>query len=362
VPVGAREIDVAGKVVMPGMIDAYTHIGLVEVGAVAATNDVLEGVEPVTPQMRVIDAIHPGSELFPVARTTGVTAALCAPGEGTVISGQSALIRLAGASVDDMVIRFPVGIHVNLGEPPKLRFGKENHEPGTRMGIAALLRKTLMEAGNYVRKREERPDGEGERETPGRDLGMEAMIPVLEGKIPLIVRAHRLDDIETALRIADEFGVRIVLNHATEAYRIADEIARRDIPVLAGPVTTQPSRMETLGAIYENAAILSAAGVRIALQTAEDHNVRNLPYQAGLAVAYGMPREEALRAITLYPAEIFGVADRMGSLEAGKTADIAVFDGDPLEPRTRLERLFMRGEEVSIETRQTELYRRYLAD
>ena len=364
VPADARTIDVSGMIVMPGMIDSFTHLGLVEVSMVSATSDIVEGIEPAAPQMRVIDALNPNSELIPVARTTGVTTVLCAPGEGNVISGQSALIDLSGDHVDAMTVKFPVGMHANLGEAAKHPSWKESKPPQTRMGIAAILRQTIVDTQNYMRKWEEyeKKGARDEKDPPGRDLRMEAMIPVLRGEIPLVVRAHRLDDIQTALRIADEFGICLILNHATEGYKIADELARRKIPVLLGPVTTQPSSMERLGAIYENAAILSAAGVKIALQSAESHNVRILPYHAGLAVAYGLPREEALKAVTIYPAEIFGVADFLGSLEAGKIANVAVFDGDPLEPRSRLVHLMIHGREVDLQNRQTELFERYLAE
>jgi imidazolonepropionase-like amidohydrolase len=370
-PPEARVIDIEGKVVMPGMIDAYTHLGLVEIGLVKATRDILEDVEASTPQMMVVDAINPQSELIPVARSTGVTTVLVAPGEGNVLSGQSALIDLFGESVDDMVINSPVAVHINLGESPKHPWGKEIKAPQTRMGIASILRNALVETQNYMRKWEayekgQKGDGKqsnwNEHGPPSRDLQKESLVPVIKGEIPLIVRAHRVDDIETAIRISDEFGIRLILNHATDGYKVAGELARRNIPVLLGPVTTQPSSMEKLGAIYENAAILSASGVKIALQTANDHNVRILPYHAGLAVTYGLPREEALKAVTVYPAEIFGVADRYGSLESGKVANIAVFDGDPFEPLTRLEHLFIRGHEVDLSNRQIELYQRYLQE
>jgi imidazolonepropionase-like amidohydrolase len=371
IPDGASVVDVRGKVVMPGMIDAFTHLGLVEVSLVEATDDILEGgVDPSTPQMSVVDAINPYSDLIPVSRTTGVTTVLCAPGEGNVISGQSALIDLRGDRVDRMVVKSPVGMHVNLGEPPKRLYGKDDKTPQTRMGIAAVLRSALVETENYIRKWEEyekkprKGDRSNERRQgpPSIDLKFEALIPVIRGEIPLIVRAHRVDDIETALRISDEFGVRLVLNHATDGYKIVEELARRDIPVLLGPVTTQPTSMEKLGAIYENAAILNAAGVRIALQTSQSHNVRILPYHAGLSVAYGLPREAALRAVTINPAEIFGVSDRLGSIEKGKIANIAVFDGDPFEPLTRLEHLFIQGQEVDLANRHTELYEKFLQE
>jgi imidazolonepropionase-like amidohydrolase len=361
-PGGARVIDVKGKVVMPGMIDSYTHLGLVEVGAVEATNDIIEKVDPSTPQMRTIDAFNPLSEVIPVARSTGVTTVLCAPGEKTVISGQSALVDLYGKNMDEMVVKVPAGIHVNLGESPKHRW-EDNKEPQTRMGIAAILRGTLVETINYMSKwKNYKSNGAKWEKPPSRDLRLEAMVPVLKGATPLIISAHRLDDIETAIRITDEFGIRLILNHATEGYKIADQLAKREIPVLLGPVTTQPSSMEKLGAIYENAALLNASGVKIAIQSSNTHNVRILPYQAGLAAAYGLPKEEALKAITIYPAEIYGVSDDVGSLVKGKVANIVVFDGDPLEPLTNLEYMFIRGREVELKNRQTLLYEKYLRE
>jgi len=196
-------------------------------------------------------------------------------------------------------------------------------------------------------------------ERPERDLRKEALIPVLTGEMPLIVRAHRADDILTAIRIADEFGLRMILDQGTEAYKVAEELAKRRIPVLVGPITTQPDRMETLGAIYENAAKLVEAGVKIAIQTDEVHHVRHLPFEAGLAVAYGLPWEEAIRAITLSPAEIFGAQDKVGSLANGTEANFFVADGDPLELTTHIEQVYIRGSAVPRTNRQIEQYMKY---
>ena len=372
VPPEARVIDGRGKVVVPGLIDAGTSLGLVEISGVAVTRDFNESNEPVMPHLRVIDAFNPNSELIPVARLGGVTSALSAPGEQGLISGQSALVRLHGDTLKKVLLRFPVGIHVNLGEPTKSHFGERKTMPSTRMGMAALLRETLIKAAEYRDKWERfeakansPPDPDSgdkskdEAVPPDRDLRWEALAPVLRGELPLIVRAHRVDDIGTALRLADEFEVKVVLRFATEAWRVADDIARRGVPVILGPVTTQPGSMETVGAIYENAAMLHAAGVKIAIQTASAHNVRNLPYEAGLAVTYGLPWDAALRAVTLGPAEILGVADRLGSLEVGKEADLLVLSGDPFQPLSKLEHLFIGGEEIPLRSRQTELYERY---
>jgi imidazolonepropionase-like amidohydrolase len=387
------------KWVFPGMIDSHTALGLVEIAKEPTVNDEDEGaVDPLTPQLRARDAIWPESSVIPVTRVEGITSVLVVPanhrftyfGGGNVIAGQSALIDLTGDTVDEMIVKSPVGMHVNLGEWPKDRYRPKNKMPTTRMGTAAVLRQALIDAQAYKEKwdrydreaREGAPaqgassskGGQAEKtgaqakkgskakkppERPDRDLRKEALVPVLTGELPLIVRAHRADDILTAIRIADEFGVRMILDQGTEAYKVATELAQRRIPVLVGPITTQPERMETLGAIYENAAKLVEAGVRIAIQTDEVHHIRHLPFEAGLAVAYGLDWDEAVRAITLSPAEIFGVQDRIGSLSNGCEANLFIADGDPLEITTHIEKVYIRGVEVPMTNHQIEQYRRY---
>jgi len=288
-------------------------------------------------------------------------------------------------------VKSPVGMHVNLGEWPKDRYRAKGKMPTTRMGTAAVLRQALIDAQAYREKWDRynkdaaaqgagagdksgkakgaapRPasSGKGSKggakapDRPERDLKKEALIPVLTGEVPIIVRAHRADDILTGIAIAEEFGLRMILDQGTEAYKVAAELAKRRIPVLVGPITTQPDRMETLGAIYENAARLHGAGVKIAIQTDEVHHVRHLPFEAGLAVAYGLPWEEAIRAITLSPAEIFGVQDRIGSFVPGAEANFFLAEGDPLEPSTKIGRVYIRGVEVPKTNRQIDLYRRF---
>ena len=386
IPAEAEIIEAAGRVVMPGLIDAYTSLGLVEIGAVEVTRDASESSSPVTPQMRVIDAFHPGSELIPIARLHGVTCVLSVPGEGNVFSGQSAVFRLAGDTVNGMALKAPAAVHMNFGQSAK---GEGPGRPETRMGIAAIARATLEKARSHGRRLEryrerlekweagelepgDEDDGdEGEENgdegggpprrprPPERDLVSEALLPALAGEVPVIARAQRADDILTAVRVADEFGLRLVIARGAEAWQVADVLAGREIPVIVGPVTTQPGSLETLGAIYENAARLHAAGVRIAIMTGDSHNVRNLPFQAGLAVTYGLPREAALRAVTVDAAEILGVADRIGTLEVGKSADVIVVDGDPLQPLSRLEHVIIGGMRQPLESRQTRLADRY---
>jgi imidazolonepropionase-like amidohydrolase len=188
---------------------------------------------------------------------------------------------------------------------------------------------------------------------------MIALVPVVRGEMPVIVRAHKVDDLRTALRLADEFKLKLILSHATEGWKIADELAKRKIPVLVGPINTQPSEIETAGATYENADILFRAGVKIAIQTGDTHNVRNLPFMAGLACAYGLPEEEALKAITVNPAEIFGVADQVGVLARGARADVVIFDGSPIQPKSTVVRVYIRGREIELTSRQKELMERW---
>lgn len=347
VPAGVRLVE--GRIVTPGFIDAMTHLGLIEVEQVPMTRDEHEANDPVTPNVWVGDAINPGSTLIPVTRLNGITTAVVAPGERNVLSGVSALVNLDGRRVSDMLVVPRLASMVNFGEDPTGQW-REKNRIQTRMGLAAVLRETLTKAQEYAKKKEK-----GEFTY---DAKLEALVPVVKGEMPVIARAHRLDDIWTAIRIADEFKLKLILSHATEGWKIAGEIAKRGIPVLVGPINTQPASIETLGATYENADILHRAGVKIAIQTGDAHNVRNLPYMAGIATAYGLPPEEALKAITINPAEIFGVPN-LGVLKPGAIANVAVFDGDPLQPRTKLLHLFIAGRKIELRSRQTDLAEKY---
>jgi imidazolonepropionase-like amidohydrolase len=337
VPSDAQRIDASGLWVLPGLIDSRTHLGIWEVDLDEMSRDEDEKSDPVTPQVRVIDAFYDTSENIRITRQTGVAAALVAPGDENLVNGQSALVDLSGLGLEQVLLKFPAAVHFSLGEPPKERFGARNQLPSTRMGSAALIRSTLIQAREYLARRDlyerkvldcapvkggkSRGKGREEKcppEAPGRDLKMEALVPVLSGEVPAVFRAQRMDDILTAVRLADEFRFRLVLSHAAEAYKVADLLSSRKIPVIVGPVTTQPDRIETLGAIYENAARLVDAGVKIALQTDRTNDARTLPWEAGLAVAYGLPWDAALRSVTLNPAEIFGIGDRAGKPGSGK--------------------------------------------
>ncbi|HMC82788.1 MAG TPA: amidohydrolase family protein [Candidatus Polarisedimenticolia bacterium] len=377
VPPDARRIDASGLWVLPGLIDSRTHLGLWEVDLSDVTRDEDESSDPITPQVRVIDAFYDESENIRVTRQTGVALALVAPGDENLINGQSALVDLSGDDLDRILVKFPVAMHFSLGEPPKARYGKRDQAPTTRMGSAALIRIALTQARDYQGKWQEhdrkvrecgqtKPSrGKGKKEDkcppdpPAKDLKLEALVPVLKGDLPAIFRAQRMDDITTALRLADEFKLKLILSHAAEAYKVADLLAAHKIPVLVGPITTQPDQIETLGAIYENAELLVKAGVKLAIQTDRTNDARTLPWEAGLAVTYGLPWDEALRAVTLSPAEIFGLADRVGSLEKGKDADVLVTTGDPFQPLSQVKHLFIRGKEVSLRSRQDDLAAKY---
>jgi len=367
IPPGAKVIDASKYTIMPGLIDAFTNLGTTEIESLGGDSD--EATSPVTPHLRIVDAFNPENRFIPIARRSGITAALTAPGEGNLLSGQSALIFLSGETIEDMVLAFPVAVHGSLGELPKLRYGAKGLTPSTRMGAAALLRQTLIDAGAYgkkirdyeeklkeyrsrtgeaaggAEKKEEKKDEDlpDEPIPPPVDFKLSALLPLLKGEMPLIVRANRVDDILTALRIADEFGLKIILNHGAEAYKLAGKLAEKKIPVLVGPLSDYFQRLETRDALFTNAVRLHKAGVKIAFQTGSVQNVSDLLYQAEKAVSYGLPYDEALKALTLYPAQIFGVDEMLGSIEKGKSASFVAFEGEPLENLSRVKMVVIRG-------------------
>ncbi len=351
IPAGARVIDGVGKTVLPGLIDGFTNLGAADFPSLGADDD--EATDPITPQLRILDGVNPDNRFIPTARSFGITTVLCSAAEGNLLSGQSALIDLAGARIEDMTVVFPFGVHANLGESPKLRYGKKSRSPMTRMGAAALLRQTLVDARGYADKIEryeqklsEYKKGGNEKKPspPKRDLKLEAMVPVVRAEMPLIVSADRFDDIYTALRIADEFDLKIILNHGAEAHRFAEELSKRNIPVIWGPADASFHELEYKEGTPNTPFQLHEAGVTFAFQTGSVENVSGLLQQARAAVVHGLPQEEALKALTLSPAVIFGVSNQLGSLEVGKSANIVVFDGHPLEELSKVEMVFIKGE------------------
>jgi len=342
VPEHAKIIDASGLTVMPGFIDAFTNLGTVDIGLIHQDFD--EATSPVLPHMRITDAINPENPFIPLARKFGITTVLCAPGEGNLISGQSALVNLYGGTLEEMVIKFPVAVHGSLGEAPKMRYGPKGRYPMTRMGEIALLRQTLIQTREYLdKKKQSRAEN---KESPAAlpfDFKYESLLPVIKGHLPFVVRANRMDDILSALRIADEFHIKIILNHGAEAYRVADRLAAKNIPVIVGPYTENHQSFETSKALAKNAFLLYKAGVKIAFQTGSYKFFADLLNQAELAVLYGLPVEEALKALIYHPAQIFGVADRMGSLEKGKVANIVIFDGEPIQIIAKVKMVIIAG-------------------
>ena len=368
IPPDAKVIDATGRVVIPGLIDAFDRVGLEEIEGESITIDSTEYTDPVHPALRVIDSLNPQSEVIRVTRAEGITNALAVPREGNVLAGQGALIHLDGSTVDEMTVRAPVAMHVSFGEAARREYGPRNKAPQTRMGVAAVLRTALIKGQNYATRwddyRKKFADWEAKKEgkppsPPDRDLDLDALQPVLRGELPVIASARRLDDILTALRIAEEFHLRLVLAHATDAYRIAPMLAEKKIPVLVGPIREEPQRIEELGTRLDNAAILAKAGVKIAIGTDEVHDARDLPLDVGFAMGYGLDPDQALRAVTSNPAEIFGVADRLGSITPGKLANLVLLSGPPFETRTRVERVWIRGVAVPLANHQTELRDKY---
>jgi imidazolonepropionase-like amidohydrolase len=342
VPDGAEWVGAAGKVVLPGLVDAHTHLGVHEEAEGWAGQDTNEMTEPVTPQVRALDAINPADLGFADAVAGGVLTVNVNPGSGNPIGGQAAAVRSAGRTVDDMVLRAPSGLKSALGENPKRVYGDRKQLPSTRLGTAAVIRDALVKARNYLDKLDR-----GDDPPPERDLRWEALGQVLRGEIPWRQHCHRADDIATALRLADEFGYRLVIDHGTEAVLLADRLAERDVPVLIGPLLTSRSKVELRNRSLTNPGRLAAAGVELGIIT--DHPVvpiHLLAVQAALAVREGLDPAAALRAVTLTPARVLGLDDRLGSLEPGKHATLCVWSGDPLDARSRVEAAWIEGRRV----------------
>ena len=323
-PAGAEIIDAEGRLVTPGCVEAHCHIGCAEEIIGDKGSDHNESSDPVTPQLRAIDAIRPEDGRLADARRGGVTTLCTGPGSANVVCGTFAAIKPAGNCVDDMVVKFPVGMKCAFGENPKTIHGGRKKAPITRMATAALLRELLFKAREYMEAKDAGKE-------PKFDMKLEAMLPVMRGEIPLKAHAHRTDDILTAIRIAQEFGVKLTMDHCTEGHMIADKLAAYDYPALVGPSFGSKSKPELSNKTFETPAILHKAGVSISIITdAHVVPIENLPMCAGLAVDAGLPMEEGWKAITINPARVIGIADRVGSLEVGKDADVVIWTKDPL--------------------------------
>lgn len=335
-----RVIDVDGAWVFPGFIEPHSHIGITEEKIGVIGDDCNEGTTPITATLRAIDAVNPMDSAFHDAIEAGITSVMVGPGSANVVGGQFLVMKTQGRCIDKMVIKNPAAMKVAFGENPKTVYGDRDECPATRMGIAALLRKTLFEAKQYYQKKEQ-------RELEQEDFDMEPWIPVFRKEIPLKVHAHRADDILTAIRIAKEFGVDITIDHGTEGHLIAQEIAQSGFPVIVGPDLTSRSKLEVQNMNFKTAGILQEKGVLFSITT--DHPVsmiQHLPICVGLAVKHGLPMEEGLKALTINAARICRVEDRIGSLAIGKDADIVVFNGNPLKIFTKILYTIIDGEIV----------------
>jgi imidazolonepropionase-like amidohydrolase len=378
VPKNARVIDVSGMTVYPGLIDSETSLGLTEISAESSTNDQIETSDEIMPHMHVYDAFHAESELIPVSRMNGVTNAIVAPDSRDTLPGQDSFIQLDGKSAQEMLLVRDIAMPLNFtGDQRRNESWEKRKFPSTRMGMAAQLRQAFLDAQRYAqdwkdydKKKAEtvnKPTGNKPTEDkdkkpptpPKRDLKLEALLAYLQGKKSIVLAAQGPSDLETAVQLAREFNLKFVLNHISHSQSVLDYVASLKVPVIVGPIYETPKAEERYDAVYSLPAQLYKRGVRIAFASFDAHNVRNLPYQAGFATAFGLPYDEALKAITLNAAEIWGVADKLGSLDVGKTANVVVANGDPLDVKTEVKAVFIEGREMPMTSRQTRLRDQY---
>ena len=363
-PAGAKTVDATGMTVYPGLIDSETHLGLTEIEADPMTNDLVEKSDEIMPHMHVYDAFHAESALIPVTRLNGVTNAIVAPANSDTLPGQDSFIQLDGREQPDYFVLRDNAMPLNFtGEQRRNESFDKAKYPQTRMGMAAQLRQTFIDTQDYMRKIDEwnkKSDADKAKGSePKRDLKFEALIPYLQGKKPVVLEAETGSDIDTAVALAQEFKLRFVLNGVTHSQKVLDRIASLKVPVIVGPIYAMPADDERYDAVYSLPAQLAKRGVKVAFASYDSHQSRNLPYAAGFAVGFGLPHDEALRAITLTPAEIWGVADQLGSLDTGKTANVVVANGDPLDVKTDVKHVFIAGREIPLESRQTRLRDQY---
>jgi imidazolonepropionase-like amidohydrolase len=371
IPKDADVVDVTGMTVYPGLIDSESYLGLTEISAESSTNDLIEMSDEIMPHMHVYDAFHAESELIPVARLNGITNAIVAPESRDTLPGQDSFVQLDGESANDMLLLRDVAMPLNFtGEQRRNESWEKRKFPQTRMGLAAQLRQSFLDAqdysdrwSDYEKKKADtsaKPgDKKGPPSAPKRDLKLEALLPYLQGKKPIVLAAQEPSDLETAVGLAQQFKLRFVLNHISHSQPVLDYVASLKVPVIVGPIYENPKNYERYDAVYKLPGELYKRGVKIAFASYDAHAVRNLPYAAGYATAFGLPHDEALKAITLNPAEIWGVADQLGSLDVGKTANVVVADGDPLDVKTDVKKVFIAGHLVQMTSRQTELRDRY---
>jgi imidazolonepropionase-like amidohydrolase len=357
IPAGAQRVDATGKIVTPGFVNAATQLGVQEVSAVGDTRDMsAKGKDNIAAAFTVWDGLNPNSVMLAPARKEGITSFVVMP-TGGLVAGQAALLDVVPGTTTDMIIRAPVAMIAEVGDPQSAGLS-------SRGELIVKLRE-LLDDTRFFRTHRDAFDRAQTRPFAASRLDLQAMIPVIEGRLPLVITVDRASDIDAAMRLAREFNVKLMIGGGAEAWMMATKLAAAHIPVLTGAMNNIPAGFAALGQRQENAALLRKAGVSVALignaggGDEEAFNVRNLKQEAGNAVAYGMTWDDALRAVTLAPAEIFGVADRVGSLQPGREGNVVVWSGDPFEFTTRVEHVFVRGHEYNDKTRQDELMERY---
>ena len=357
VPANAQRVDATGKIVTPGLIDAATQLGLVEIGGEPTTRDAnARGTDGVAASFRSWDGLNSESVFWTPARNEGVTSVVVAPGGG-LIAGQASVVDLVNGTAAQMIRRAPVAMVAQINNP-------RGAQTGARGELIGKLR-TLLEDVKFYQAHRADYDRSAARSLTATRADLAAMVPVVEGRLPLAIDADRVDDIQGALRLAKEFNLKIIIVGGAEAWLAANDLAAAHVPVIAGAMNNIPNSFQTLNQRQENLGILSKAGVSVAIignngdGDEELFNVRNVKYEAGNAVAYGMTHDAALRALTLTPAELFGVADHVGSLQVGRDANVVVWSGDPFEFSTRVEHVYIHGQEVMSPSRQDMLTQRY---
>ena len=340
-------LDARGGHILPGFVDAHCHLGMFGDAMGFEGDDGNEATDPCTPHLRAIDGVNPMDRCFRDARLAGVTTVLTGPGSANPISGQFVAMKTAGRWLDDMVIKAPAAMKLALGENPKLTYHERHEGPITRMATAAVIRENLAKAVEY-RDKLERAAADPDEEKPEFDAKLEALLPVVRRELPVHIHAHRADDIATAVRICREYGLQFVVVHGTEGYRVTELLAAEGVGVITGPILTDRSKPELGGQNQENPVILAKAGVKVAICT--DHPetpVQYLPLCAAMAVKGGLPADAALAAITIWAAEIGGVAHRVGSLTPGKDGDVVVMSGHPLNWLSRVSAVVVDGRRVT---------------
>lgn len=342
----AQVVDATGLTAMPGIIDAHCHVGMWEDGMGEEGADGNECVDPISPELRAIDGINPFDRCFEEARENGITTVVTGPGSANVIGGQFVALNTVGDTIEEMIIKEPLALKIAFGENPKGVYSEQKKSPSTRMATAAMLRQALIDAQEYEKSILRAQEKEDET-PPERDLQKEILVKALHREIIVKAHAHRADDILTAIRIGKEFNLDLSIEHCTEGHLIAEQLKRENVKIILGPLITERCKIELKNLTFEAPRKLYEQGIEFAIMT--DHPViptQYLPVCAAICVRYGLPEREALKAITYYAAKMVGLEDQLGSIEPGKQADIVLWAGDPLDARTKVEHVWIRGQQV----------------